>query len=133
MAEREWLVAENRMTSFALPREAVVEMLSEAGFIPLPFSSAHISGIFLHKGKVIPLFKENHIGFTGVHGDLLILDKTGESLALPVNKIIGFTRCQLEENLEEPMPKPFLGQISFRERKVPVLEIEELYKLTGFI
>ena len=133
MVDNEWLVAENNITLFALPKGKIVEVLFETAVVTYPFSSSSISGVFLHKGKIIPLFRDEKLGFSGIDGIFLLLDNCGESLALPVKRVIGFLEASFNRNLEEPMPKPFLGEIPHGGRCVPVIEIGQLYKQAGFI
>jgi hypothetical protein len=133
MADREWLLASNRLTLFAVPRQNIAEVISGIDIVELPFGSEHISGIFLHKGKVMPLLKDEEAGFAGNEGDLLLLENRGEAVAVPVKRILGFSTCPGDEQLEHPVSGPFLSQINYGGQKVPVLEVETLYKQLGFI
>jgi len=133
MAEREWLVAENRSMLFALPRESVREMVPGAQVIPLPFSGRFIQGVFLHGGRAVPVFGNEALGFSGACGDLVVIESGGEPMALGVSRVAGFCRSEVLPAQGEAQPEPFHGEIAFEGRRVAAAEAEDLYKLAGFI
>lgn len=134
MAENGWLLAENEVMPFAVPAEAVVEMISGGEINALPFSGEHISGILVHAGKAVPVFLDPQAGFGHPGSDLLVLlEQGGELLALPVRKIAGFTGpCELEGS-GEAIAGLFSGTVRMGERIIAAVRVEDLYKRAGFI
>lgn len=133
MAENGWLLAENDAIRFAVPAEAVSEMVSGAEITDLPFSGEHVSGIFIHAGKAVPVYLDAEAGFGRPSGDLVLLDLKGELLALPVRKIAGFSGPADVEDAGGTPIGPCRGTIRVREKNIAAVRMEDLYKRAGFI
>ena len=133
MSDSDWLVAENDSKRFAVAGGSLNEMVSGAKVIGLPFSGEFVSGVILHGGRAVPVFREEASGFGASSGDLVILDLEGDLLALPVKRIAGFCRGGLPGKKEDASDGLFMGTVEDGDGTAAVLDVPLLYKKAGFI
>ncbi|HNQ77605.1 MAG TPA: hypothetical protein PK747_01540 [Acidobacteriota bacterium] len=133
MNEGDWLLAENGSKRFAVPGNSLCEMVSGADLISLPFSGEFISGVILHGGRAVPVFRDEASGFGMPSGDLMILDREGDLLALPVKRIAGFCRSAFPGEKEVVSDGMFRGTVGDCDGTAAALDVPLLYKKAGFI
>ncbi|MCX7830335.1 MAG: hypothetical protein N2445_04670 [Acidobacteria bacterium] len=133
MGEQTFLVAENDETLFSVKNCHVYQIATDKNIFPLPFSKDYVGGFFLSEEFIIPVVFLSEEGFGEYSGTLLVLNFQGNYLSLPVKRILEFfkTEPKAAENIEKKAL--FTEEIIYKDLfEIPVLDIEKLYKLTGF-
>ncbi len=88
---------------FALPVEAVRSVVRTAARRRIPSEVPWVTGVADVRGKVVPLVDLGALfgrGSTGLDGDLLVVEAEGETVAVPVERVVGL------EAVEDVAPAP---------------------------
>lgn len=133
MVEEDFLIAENDELLFAVKNDYVFQIVVDRKIHPLPFSQNYVGGFFLNEEFLIPVFFIPDEGFGEYSGTLLILNWQGNYLSIPIKRVLEFSRICTKPPKDIKKNSVFSEEVDYKGLfEIPVLDIEKLYKLTGF-